>query len=228
MRIFAEKIYIKFFLIKTMFMRIIPFFFLIFLIPFLMNGQDVKPVLKTDSLVITKQSGNTTNNIKYNPHKYILPKNTVKIAGFIYPSSNNGVKIFSLGYEKKLNEHYSFELVGCYSKVGADISTQVISIRPGVKYYYNEEHKSYVSVFIRYQKNSYTNDDSYNPDYSVTGYGLGALMGSTIDISRVVKLDIGVGVFYSYRTPTPRKIDDAYIFARGFHLLPSIHLGFCF
>ena len=67
-----------------------------------MNGQDVKPVLKTDSLVINKQSGNSANNIKYNPHKYILPKNTVKIAGILFPSSNNSVKIFSLGYEKNL------------------------------------------------------------------------------------------------------------------------------
>ncbi len=194
----------------------------------MMNGQDVKPVLKTDSLVINKQSGNSANNIKYNPHKYILPKNTVKISGFLFPGSESGVVILSLGYEKKLNEHYSLELVGCYSKVGSNVSTQVISIRPGVKYYYNEEHKSYVCLFLRYQKNTYTNEDPLNPDYTVTGYGLGGMMGSTIDISRVVKLDFGVGVFYSYRTPTPRKIDDAYIFAKGFHLLPRIHLGFCF
>ena len=118
--------------------------------------------------------------------------------------------------------------MGFISNVGSQVTTKVYSIRPGVKYYYTEDHNAYISLFLRYQQNRYNNDDPLTPAYTVTGYGVGGMMGTVIDISRVVKLDIGVGLFYSYRTPTPLKSDDSYIFAKGIYMLPRIHLGFCF
>lgn len=209
-------------------MRILLYVLLILLIPLFMNGQDVKVTVNKDTIALHKQSVNIIDAFRDPPSKDNPPKNIIKIAGFAIPAAESVVGIVSLGYERKINENFSCEVVGFISNVGSQVTTKVYSFRPGVKYYYTQDHKAYISMFLRYQQNKYYNGDPLNPDYTVTGYGAGGMMGVMADISRIVKLDIGVGLFYSYRTPTPRKSDDQHVFAKGLYLLPRIHLGFCF
>ena len=211
-----------------MFMRIITCFFLILLIPLIMNGQELKITVNNDSIALDKNSVNIINAFRDPPSKDNPPNNIIKIAGFIIPAAESVVGIVSLGYERKINEKFSCEVVGFISNVGSQVTTKVYSIRPGVKYYYTQDHKAYISMFLRYQQNKYYDGDPFNPYYTVAGYGIGGMMGVIVDLSRVIKLDIGVGLFYSYRTPTPLKSDDSYIFAKGIYMLPRIHFGFCF
>ncbi len=203
-------------------------FLTIFLLPLLMNAQEVILTVNKDTTTLRKNTVNIIDGVIDKPFKNSVPNNIIKIAGFLVFGPESGVGIVSLGYERRINEHYSYELVGSICSDNAFNKTDVYSIRPGVKYYYTENHIPYVSLFFRYQQNKYNNEDPSGQFSKVKGFGLGVMMGTVLDISRIVKFDIGFGIFYSYRTPIPPKSDDNYFFVRGLYLLPRIHLGFCF
>ena len=200
---------------------------LILLIPLQMLGQEAKSIINTDSSAINKYA-NTIINSYRDQHLNDFPnKNMFKIAAMLY-LSDGAAAIFSIGYERKLTRLTSAEIVVCYSGYGSDATVNSTSIRAGYKLYFTEKNIAYASAFLRYQSFVYANDDPSNTINKAKGYGIGCMLGSMLDFSKTVKLDLGLGLFYSYHTPAYNHQFDASVIGLGIYLIPRLHLCFCF
>ncbi len=201
---------------------------LISIIPLLTNAQDSKAFIETDSIQLQKQSFYLNNSIE-NLNNDTIRYNMIKIAGFFSTNFGDGAFIFSLGYERRINTHFSSELIWCVSAVGMDVTTDVSSIRLGIKYYFDNKNSVYSSAFLRYQHILYNSDEpKTDPNYDIQAYGIGSMLGCMLKFSRVIKLDLGFGLFYSYRVPTDNRADNHPVIGKNIYMIPRVHLSFCF
>ena len=125
---------------------------LIFLSPLLMHAQDTKTTIKADTIKAIKQADNFGNGNKNYQSNDDSPKNLIKAFAFTLFSSESALGIVTLGYERKLSNSISCELVGSFSKVGSTSTTEVLAIRPAVKYYYTEDHKNLCKFIFKISK----------------------------------------------------------------------------